>query len=106
MWTLASPIDEDDPEGLCLDHGVPEHPLGFGSTMSWSEESETILEIYYSGQNPCRSIRIMGRTKELAKKRKFDRASSSRDPEEAILGTRALKLNAIQLAKVEKLRTL
>nr|GMC80003.1 hypothetical protein Iba_chr04aCG16240 [Ipomoea batatas] len=41
----------------------------------------------------------MGRTKELAKKRKFDRGSSSRDPEEAILGTRALKLNAIQLAK-------
>nr|GMD93456.1 hypothetical protein Iba_chr14fCG7620 [Ipomoea batatas] len=34
MWTLVSPIDEDDPEGLCLDHGVPERPLGFSSTMS------------------------------------------------------------------------
>nr|GLL26980.1 hypothetical protein Itr_chr05CG09920 [Ipomoea trifida] len=59
----------------------------------------------------------MVRTKEIAKKRKFDQASFSHDPagedmqnveeqKDAILGARTLKLTAILLAKVEKLKTL
>nr|GMC80336.1 hypothetical protein Iba_chr04aCG19310 [Ipomoea batatas] len=77
-----------------------------------------MLTIVIHGKNACvlDFVGTIGRTQEVAKKRKHDHASSSRDPVEVemqeveddatILEARVLRLSPEQLAKVAHLKTL